>query len=74
MKSLMYSRSRSAYGNGVTAPTSIAVVPSETPKWLAMRLSSHEMTRSSWARLGTSICMSFSHAIAHDSLANIAAR
>ena len=40
----------------------------------AIRFSSHEMTRRYSARGGTAMSMSFSHAIAHASLANIAAR
>ena len=38
-----------------------------------MRLSSQEMTRRYCARFGTSMPMSFSHAMAQPSLANIAA-
>jgi hypothetical protein len=41
--------------------------------WLAIRLSSHEMTRRYCARFGTSMFMSFSHALAQHSFANIAA-
>ena len=72
MKSLTYSRSRSAHGKGVTAPMSIAIAPSAI-MWRAMRFSSHEITRRYCARLGTSMSISFSHAVAQHSFANIAA-
>ena len=58
--------------NGVVAPISMAIAP-RAIMWLAMRFSSHEMTRRYCARFGTSMPMSFSHAAAQHSLANMAA-
>jgi hypothetical protein len=55
------SRSRRKIMKGVTAPMSIAMAP-RAMAWLAMRLSSQEMTRRYCARLGTLMSISFSQA------------
>ena len=62
-RSLILSRSRSACGNGVTAPMSIAMAPTES-RWLAIRPSSQAITRQYSPRRGTSILASASQAIA----------
>ena len=68
----MNSRSRSAYGKGVTAPMSIAMVPTEI-RWLEMRFSSQAITRQYSARLGICMPSRRSTAMAQPWLANMAA-
>lgn len=60
----MYSRSRIACVNGVIAPMSMLVAPTEI-RWLAMRPNSQAITRQYSPRRGTSMPASFSQAIAH---------
>ncbi len=67
----MNSRSRSAYGNGVTAPMSIAIVPTET-RCDEMRFSSQAMVRQYSARFGTVMPRRRSTAIAQPWFAHMA--
>ncbi len=59
----MYSRSRIACVNGVTAPMSMPVAPTDS-RWLASRPNSEAMTRQYSPRRGTLMPASASQAIA----------
>ena len=61
-----------AVANGTVSSATIAIAPSAI-MWLEMRFSSQLITRRYCARFGTSMPISFSHALAQHSFANIAA-